>query len=147
VCSTTPSPVEVGVRLHDPSLVAVTAQPPVLEPLGPEHGAAVGAFVAGTAAWRWIAQLKFRWSGAVAGAVTGVAAHPLAWYAFMVGLSGARSSLSEPTVNPLEAVPGALVFSVMSCFIAGWLTVPVGGALGFGLSRALRAFAAGADSS
>ena len=102
--------------------------------------AAFAAFAVGAVAWRWISPLKLRWSGAVAGAVAGLASHPLAWYAFIVAawVSGAKSSLSEPTVNPLEAVPAALFFTAWSWLFTGWLTVPIGAALGYGLSRVLK---------
>lgn len=69
----------------------------------------------------------------LAGLTAGVIAHPLAWYLFLVWnyFAGTTSSLGERTMNPLEAAAGALVFSVWSYFLAGWLTLPAAGALGW----------------
>jgi hypothetical protein len=44
--------------------------------------------------------------GALVGILTGMLAHPVAWYLVMVWFytSGARSSLGDKTVNPLEGL-------------------------------------------
>ena len=80
--------------------------------------------------------------GALVGMLTGVFAHPVAQYLMIVILyaSGARSSLGDRTVNPLarEALAGAFLYAGMAILFTGWLTVPVGGLLGWILGKALR---------
>lgn len=95
---------------------------------------AIAALLVGALAWRLLAD---RIRGWIVGAIVGVTAHPVAWWLLIVGqwLGGARSSLGERTLGPLEGVVGALVMSLWSLLLAGWLTVPVGAAIGVALGR------------
>ncbi|HTX37124.1 MAG TPA: hypothetical protein VME43_18975 [Bryobacteraceae bacterium] len=74
------------------------------------------------------------------GLLTGVLAHPVAWYLAIVWsyASGARSSLGERMLNPLEAVAACFVFAAGSIILTGWLTVPAGGVIGWILGKLLR---------
>jgi hypothetical protein len=78
--------------------------------------------------------------GALVGILTGVLAHPVAWYLAIVWSyrSGARSSLGERVLNPLEGVAACFVFAAWSIFLTGWLTVPAGGVVGWMLGKLLR---------
>jgi hypothetical protein len=78
--------------------------------------------------------------GALVGILTGVLAHPVAWYLAIVWnyASGARTSLGDPVLNPLEGLTGCLVFAFWSLLLTGWITVPAGGILGWILGRTLR---------
>lgn len=78
--------------------------------------------------------------GALVGILTGVLAHPVAWYLAIVWTyaSGARTSLGDSTLNPLEGVPACFVYAGMSILLMGWLTVPAGGMLGWILGKVLR---------
>lgn len=62
------------------------------------------------------------------GILTGVLAHPVAWYLGIVWsyASGARSSLGERTVNPLQGLAACLIYGCLSVLLTGWLTVPAG---------------------
>ncbi len=70
--------------------------------------------------------------GAVAGALTGLLAHPVAWYFSIVAtyVSGVRSSLGDEPLDPLTGLWGALVLSLASWILVGWLTAIVGGCVG-----------------
>jgi hypothetical protein len=78
--------------------------------------------------------------GALVGVLTGILAHPVAWYLMIVWsyVSGVRSSLGERAVNPLEGLTACLVYACWSVVLTGWLTVPAGGILGWILGRTLR---------
>jgi hypothetical protein len=73
----------------------------------------------------------------VAGALTGLLSHPLAWYLAIVYhyANGAQSSLGEPTLNPVEGLGGSLLFSLGSWLLVGWITVPVGALAGWLLTH------------
>lgn len=76
------------------------------------------------------------WRGAAVGALTGFLSHPPAWYfvTLLLWLSGTTSSAGDQILNPIEAVPGSIVFSVISLLLFGWLTVPVGAVAGGALA-------------
>lgn len=78
-----------------------------------------------------------RLRGVLAGVLTGILSHPLAWYLFIVFnfLRGARGSLGEEPLGPADGLLGALVLSAWSWLLAGWLTVSVGALAGIMLSR------------
>ena len=71
--------------------------------------------------------------GALAGALTGLLAHPIAWYLALVWhyLQRHTSSLGDKPVDPLQSFAGSLVMAFWSLLIAGWLTVPAGAIVGF----------------
>ena len=78
--------------------------------------------------------------GALAGVLTGLLAHPVAWYlaiAWMY-LIGERSSLGNRTIDPFEALTGCFVFAFWSILLMGWITVPAGGVVGWILGKVLR---------
>jgi len=93
-------------------------------------GAPAGAAIASLLIW------PYR-KDALGGAAIAFFAHPLMWYLAMLILwaSGAKSSLNELTVNPIEALTACWIFSAWSWFLTGWLTVPAGGLLGWWLAR------------
>ena len=73
----------------------------------------------------------------VVGAATGFLAHPFAWYLLIIFnfLRGTPGSLGEAPLGPVDGLKGALVLSLWSWFLAGWLTIPVGGLVGLVLRR------------
>ena len=75
--------------------------------------------------------------GALAGALTGLLAHPVAWYLALVWnyAIGQTSSLGDRSTNALESLAGAFIMTFWSLLIAGWLTVPAGAVVGFLLAR------------
>ncbi|MBI2395538.1 MAG: hypothetical protein HYV09_38585 [Deltaproteobacteria bacterium] len=95
---------------------------------------AIAAFLVGGLAFRLLADRVRGWA---LGALVGVASHPVAWWLFIVAqwAGGARSSLGERTVGPIDGIVGALVMSAWSLVLAGWLTVPVAVAIGALLGR------------
>lgn len=97
--------------------------------------AALAAGLLGALCWRLLvgaATTRLLQRGAIAGALTGALAHPLTWYLLILYFyaTGAQSSLGEPTLNPIEGVPGSLVLSLGSLLVVGWLTVPLGALCG-----------------
>lgn len=99
--------------------------------------AALASFVVGGLCWRLLIARPGQtalWRGLVMGGLTGLLAHPLAWYllSLIFYAGGVRSSLDEPTLNPLEAIPGSLILAAGSILIVGWLTVPLGMVAGVG---------------
>jgi hypothetical protein len=75
--------------------------------------------------------------GALAGALTGLFAHPVAWYLTLVWnyLFGQTSSLGDKAADPLDSLTGSLVMTFWSLLFAGWLTVAAGTVVGFLLTR------------
>jgi hypothetical protein len=59
--------------------------------------------------------------GALVGVLTGLFAHPLAWYLAIVWnyVVGARSSLGDRTVNPLDGLAACFVFAFSSILLMG----------------------------
>lgn len=71
--------------------------------------------------------------GASVGALAGLLAHYPCWYLAAVGqyvafrfFGGSPSSTGEPPIGPIEALQGALVLSVWSWLLYGWLTAIIG---------------------
>ncbi|NUQ37820.1 MAG: hypothetical protein HUU23_08500 [Caldilineales bacterium] len=93
--------------------------------------ATVASFVVGGLCWRLLI-LRPRqtdlWRGVIAGGLTGLLTHPPTWYllSLIYFFTGARSSLGERTLHPLEAIPGSLILAAGSLLIVGWLSVPLG---------------------
>lgn len=84
------------------------------------------------------------WAGAAAGAVSGGIAHYVCWYMQIVSANACYlvtgnclSSLGEPPLNLLAGLAGALVLSLGSLLLFGWVTVPAGALAGalLGLRR------------
>jgi hypothetical protein len=76
--------------------------------------------------------------GLAVGVVAGTLSHPLAWYltilwSFWQGQAGA----GERPMGPVEGLIAAIVLSVPSEILAGWMTVSVGVGLGIVLARAM----------
>jgi hypothetical protein len=100
----------------------------------------VAAFAVSFVVWRLLCGSGHPVSGrrgALAGALTGLLAHPVAWYLALVWnyLLGHTSSLGDTPSGPLESLAGCLVMTFWSLLIVGWLTVPAGAVVGFLLAR------------
>jgi hypothetical protein len=103
---------------------------------------AAGLGACGTTAFFWwlIVARRANYSarsGALAGGLSGVVAHYTCWYLYLVGVNicygltgGCVSSLNEPPLDLLNGLWGTLVFSLVSLMFLGWLTVPLGMAVG-----------------
>jgi hypothetical protein len=78
--------------------------------------------------------------GALVGALTGLLAHPVAWYLAIVWsyVIGERSSLGDRTINPFQGLIGCFVYAFFSILLLGWVTVPAGGITGWMRGRVLR---------
>lgn len=101
--------------------------------LAPASG--VASAVLGITLWWWLLDRPNRWTvrrGVIAGTLTATLSHPLTWYLLMVvtWARGERTSLGEPTLTPLEAIPASAVFSVFSLLVAGFETLVIGGLCG-----------------
>ncbi|NPV78340.1 MAG: hypothetical protein HPY59_18445 [Anaerolineae bacterium] len=101
--------------------------------------APLAGFLAGGTFWRLVAQRNKRsvLAGAFAGALAGTASHFLCWYLVFAATavcyaltSRCTDSLGDPPANLLQALVGAAVYSGVSLFFFGWLTIPAGGLLG-----------------
>ena len=123
----------------------------ILSHFGPErsdwHSLAIssGAAAFGVSYFFWrvfcsSSQLISARRGALVGVLTGILAHPVAWYLAIVWsyASGVRSSLGERMVNPLQAIAACFLYGGLSVLLTGWLTVPAGGVVGWILGRMLR---------
>jgi hypothetical protein len=75
--------------------------------------------------------------GAIAGLVSGLLAHPVTWYLLicvnwalaLLNLRAGPSGGDDP-LNPLTGLLGALVFSLGSLLLLGWVTIPAGALVG-----------------
>jgi hypothetical protein len=93
--------------------------------------APAAAFLSGAGAWWALVAQSGKgsgWRGAAAGALAGVVAHPLCWV-FQLTASG-----EWPGSKSLLAL--VTVMTAVSLLVAGWLTVLVGAAMGWGLATA-----------
>jgi hypothetical protein len=103
--------------------------------------APAAGFVSGTALWRMLPERAPRRrlaAGTLAGAIAGVVSHYLTWYLGFLAMNlcywftgSCTSSLGEPPANLLQALTGAAAFTFFSLAVIGWLTLPVGAAIGF----------------
>lgn len=110
--------------------------------------APVAAFLTGTALWWLLLARRGRTTiplGVFAGATAGAVGHYVCWYVVLVAAAGCHAltggctgSLGEAPMNPVEALSGAGLDSLVSLFLFGWLTVPAGAILGGFLARAQR---------
>jgi len=75
--------------------------------------------------------------GALAGALTGLLAHPVAWYLAIVlnYLRGRASFPGNRPIGPIEGLGASFVFAFFGLLLTGWLTVPVGAIAGWLLAR------------
>jgi hypothetical protein len=75
--------------------------------------------------------------GAVAGLISGLVAHPVTWYILIcfnwaliaLSIRDGPSAGQEP-MTPLSGLLGALVYSLASIVVMGWITIPVGAVVG-----------------
>lgn len=98
--------------------------------------AGTAAALTGGILWRWLVLSRpvvTRRRAVLVGGLAGLVAHPVAWYLMIVALyvTGARGSLGDRTLTPLEGLWGSLVYSAWSLFLFGWITIPVGAFVGF----------------
>jgi membrane-bound metal-dependent hydrolase YbcI (DUF457 family) len=79
------------------------------------------------------------WRGAVTGLAVAITAHVLSWYVMsvMAWLIDRRDSLGAPLLNPVDSLPGALLFSAASLLLVPW-SLPVGALVGVLLLRSQR---------
>jgi hypothetical protein len=100
----------------------------------------VAAFTVGFILWRALCSpvrpLSAR-RGTLAGALTGLLAHPVAWYLAVVGtyLRGRPMFPGSRPVGPIEGLPVSLVYAFFGLILTGWLTVPAGAIAGWLLAR------------
>jgi hypothetical protein len=81
-------------------------------------------------AWRLVVAAggARRWTGAVAGLVVGIIAHPLGWL-FYAAYGAVRGRL--PVDHPLDVVAAATVLSLPSIGLLGWISAPLGALFGY----------------
>jgi hypothetical protein len=100
----------------------------------------VAAFAVSYVLWRVIGSparpLSAR-RGALAGALTGVLAHPVAWYLAIIWnyLRGRALFPGGTPVGPIEGLRASLVYAFFGLLLTGWLTVPAGAIAGWLLAR------------
>jgi hypothetical protein len=75
--------------------------------------------------------------GALAGALTGVIAHPVAWYLAVVWthLRGRTLFPNSKPVGPIEGLGVSFVYAFFGLILTGWLTVPTGAIAGWLVAR------------
>ncbi len=117
--------------------------------LGSDYGAfvfaaPVAAFLSGTLCWWAVVARRAdarRWRAVMAGALAAGLGHWLCWYLLFVhayvwnAITGAPPAVSGPIVNPLMAVAGSGLYALLSLYFFGWITVPVGALIGWGLAQ------------
>ena len=103
-------------------------------------GSGVAAFAVSFVLWRVICSrdrpLSVR-RGALAGALTGLLAHPVAWYLAVVWTYSRGRPLfpGGKPVGPIEGLPVSLVYAFFGVILTGWITVPAGAIAGWLLAR------------
>jgi len=76
------------------------------------------------------------WRGVVVGGLSGLLAHPVCWYLLiclnyvLASLAITPESVGGPPLDPAEGLGGALILSLYSLFLFGWITVPAGALTG-----------------
>jgi len=75
--------------------------------------------------------------GALAGALTGLLAHPVAWYLAVIWnyLRGNALFPDSKPIGPIEGLKASFVFAFFGLLLTGWLTVPAGAIAGWLLER------------
>ena len=78
------------------------------------------------------------WRGAGLGALIVATTQPLAWYLLFLLLyfSGESGSFPATTVHPLGGLLASFAYGALSLLFSGWITIPVGGAIGGALGYA-----------
>ena len=100
----------------------------------------VAAFAVSYVLWRVICSpvkpLSAR-RGALAGALTGVLAHPVAWFPAIIWnyLQGHALFPSSNPFGPIAGLQATFVFAFFGLLLTGWLTVPAGAIAGWLLAR------------
>jgi len=99
--------------------------------------ALVSAFALGTFFWSLLVSRASALRGGLAGFLTGTVSHLTTWYLVILALwiTGAKSSLGEKTLGPVDGLAGALVFGGMSLLLLGWLTAPLAALAGVVFAR------------
>lgn len=106
--------------------------------------APLGAFLAGFLFWFALVARNpapGRLRPVAAGVLAGIVGHWICLYLLILLQNlrylwlGETDSLGGPPMDPLNGLWGAAVLSFWSLVMFGWLTAPVGGLLGFLLSR------------
>jgi len=102
--------------------------------------AGLGAFGTTAFFWRLIVVRCNNYTaraGMLTGGLSGIASHWVCWYLYLVGVNicygltgGCVSSLNEPPLDPLNGLWGTVLFSLVSLMFLGWITVPLGMAVG-----------------
>lgn len=110
--------------------------------------AGIAAFVTATILWRLLIERKQKYttlSGIAVGALIGSVSHYVCWYLqilvanlWYAFFGTGASSLGDPPMDLLTAIPAAFTFSAWSWFFFGWLTIPAGGIIGGVFCRYLR---------
>jgi len=105
--------------------------------------AGVAALLTGFASWWAILARPSTHTvgrGLGAGALVGFLSHPLAWYfAILVNyISGNQPAAGGESMDPLQGIAGAVVFSLGSLACVGWLTVPLGALAGAGFTPLMK---------
>ena len=105
--------------------------------------AAVSATLAGAVCWRLIVRTpdSLPRRGALAGLAVGFAAHPLCWF-----LSLAYHTVIDPSLREESAYNilfgqlfMTLFMSASSLMLMGWISMPLGAAIGYAAKRILKA--------
>ena len=102
--------------------------------------AGLAAFICASLLWWLLPERRKRnllvW-GILAGALTGLVSHYLAWYLMFVGANicfwlsgGCTSSLGEPPASFQDGLWGAAALTMFSLVFVGWMTIMLGGAVG-----------------
>lgn len=95
-------------------------------------GAAIATGILGCVAASLRAFTKRKRVGVMAGAAIGLLAHPLSWLIF-VSLSLVADPVAgeQATTRLADAAASVPALSLFSLLLAGWLTAPLGAALGY----------------
>lgn len=73
--------------------------------------------------------------GALVGALIGFVSHPVYWYIWAVySWAFQAPGVGGPAMGPLHGLWGALLVSLLSWVVAGWITVPLGAVVGGALA-------------
>jgi hypothetical protein len=102
--------------------------------------AVAAATVTGTVAWRAMVRWKDAgpWRGLVAGLLAGVVCHPV--FSLFIGIYTLAREGTTSLSSALSFLSTAVMFSLSSLVLYGWVSVPVGMLLGF-VAQAVRRLA------
>jgi hypothetical protein len=109
-------------------------------PIGEGYGvlpvyAAVAAFLVALPCWRLLLRLHPQprfWSGFLSGLLISLLSYPLTWYLAILGnwLTDEQAAGSPQALNPVEGILAALVYSLLSLALSGWLALSLGSLTG-----------------